>query len=145
MISNDMNIIRKIESKERKGILFIIFFSFLITFVIARSFVWATHQEVHLLIRGYTIHHAIIGILILAVVGGIALTFKGGEAILSIFYGVGLGLTADEFGFLVSWGDYWNRISYDIVLIITLILLNAIFFYEFWKTFKDKIISFLKI
>ncbi len=134
----------KIREIERRGILFIIFFSTLVTFLIARSFVWFTHQEIHLVINGYIVHHAVMGILILLVVGFVSLVFRGGERVLAFFYGIGLGLVADEFGFLLSWGNYWNGLSYDFVVILILVLLNGIFFYEFWKEFGNKIVGFFR-
>ncbi len=136
--------IERLDAKRRKGILFIIFFSFLITFIVARSFVILTDEKIHLIIEGYTIHHAIYGLIILALVGGIAILYKGYEKILAIFYGIGLGLTADEFGFLISFGNYWNRLSYDVFLILTLIFLNVIFFEEFWRKVGKKLYRKIK-
>lgn len=134
-----MKIIEWLKRNERKGIAFIIFSSFLISFLIARSFVYLTNQEIHLIIGGYTIHHIIIGLFLIILGGGESLIFKKyiwGSAIL---YGAGLGLVADEFGFIVSWGNYWNRMSYDLVLILILLFLNVIFFGDFWKKFGRKI------
>ena len=129
----------EIAKKERKGILFIIFISTLASFLAARSFVWITHQTIHLIIDGYVIHHSFIGILLVVIAGFLSLVFKGDEAQLAVIYGLGLGLIIDEFGFLVSWGNYWNRLSYDLLIIVSLIILNLIFFEEFWKKFKKKI------
>ena len=131
--------LEEIIKRERKGILFIIFISTLISFLTARSFVYITHQEVHLVIGGFIIHHSFIGIFLVAVAGFLLLTFKGDEAILAIIYGLGLGLIVDEFGFLISWGNYWNRLSYDLLITISLIILSLIFFEDFWKKFGRKI------
>ncbi len=136
--------IEKLDQRRRKGILFIIFFSFLITFISARLFVILTAEQVHLVIEGYTIHHIVYGLIILALVGGAAILYKGYERILAVLYGIGLGLTADEFGFLISFGNYWNRLSYDLLTILILIFLNAIFFGEFWRRFGKKTKSTLK-
>jgi len=129
----------KIIKRERKGILFIILISTLFSFLVARSFVYITHQEIHLIIDGFTIHHSYIGIFLVAITGFLLLAFKGDEAIIAVFYGLGLGLIVDEFGFLVSWGNYWNRLSYDLLIIVSLVILSLIFFEDFWKKFKKKI------
>ena len=118
--------------------LFFIFSSFLVAFLIARSFVYITNQGVHLVICGYTIHHIIIGVLLIIIGGGEGLILKKYAWISAILYGFGLGLIADEFGFIVSWGNYWNRMSYDLVLILILLFLNVIFFEDFWKSFGRK-------
>ena len=136
-----MKLVSWIRKNERKGIAFLIFSSFLLAFLIARSFVYLTNQEIHLVIDGYTIHHIIIGIFLIILGGGEGLIFKKYEWISAIFYGFGLGLVADEFGFIISWGNYWNRISYDLILIIILIFLNIIFFDDFWKNFRRKFLK----
>lgn len=55
-----------------------------------------------------------------------------------VLYGIGLGLTFDEFGMWLHLEDqYWMRTSYDAIVIISLVLLNAIFFGERWmRIFK---------
>ena len=136
-----MKLIKWIRKNERKGITFVIFSSFLIAFLIARTFVYLTNQEIHLRIYGYTIHHIIIGLFLLIIGGGEGLIFKKYMWESAAIYGFGLGLVMDEFGFIVSWGNYWNRLSYDLIVIFTLIFLNIIFFGDFWKSFKRKFLK----
>jgi hypothetical protein len=128
--------------KRRKGIAFLVFFSFLITFAIARGFVIITHNSIHLIINGYHIHHITLGFISLAIAGAIAIGFKD-EYILAaaVIYGIGLGLVVDEVGLLISWGDYWNRFTYDSVVIISLIFINIILFSEFWKKIGSKLFA----
>ena len=126
--------------KRRKGIAFLVFFSFLITFAIARGFVVLTHNSTHLIIYGYHIHHITLGFISLAIAGAVAIGFKD-EFLLAaaVIYGVGLGLVVDEVGLLISWGDYWNRLTYDSIVVITLIFINIILFSEFWRKIGRKL------
>ena len=63
---------------------------------------------------GFRIHHYVYGIFLLAISGYLALLFKGPRATtwISVLYGLGLGLTFDEFGFWVNVsvtrGVRWN-------------------------------------
>ena len=133
-----MEIINWLRKNERKGIAFLIFSSFLISFLVARFFVYLTNQGIHLIIDGYTIHHIIIGVFLVIIGGGEALIFKKYIWGSAIIYGAGLGLIADEFGFIVSWGNYWNRMTYDLITILVVLFLNIIFFEDFWKKFGRK-------
>ena len=123
---------------------FIILVSFLCTFVIVRAYVILATvgviEDPYLYIRGYHIHHLNYGIFILAFAGILALFFqnKKNRLKIGVVYGIGLGLTFDEFGMWIKLeDDYWTRLSYDIVIIIGLTLASAVYFPSFWyKTFN---------
>jgi hypothetical protein len=86
-------------------------------------------------INGIHIHHLNFGISLLALSGllGFYLFDSKWQKEIIMLYGVGLGLTFDEFGMWLHLEDqYWMRTSYDAIVIISLILLNAIFFGERW-------------
>ena len=126
--------------KRRKGITFLIFLSFMITFAMARLFVVLTHNNVHIIVAGYHIHHIVLGIILLIVAGGVSIGFKNGFIKISaVTYGAGLGLITDEVGLLISWGDYWNRLTYDTLIMVVLIFLNSIMFSEFWRNIGRKL------
>jgi hypothetical protein len=72
-----------------------------LTIVVARllNYVWPrTHLP---LVPGLRLHHYVLGIFILTMAGYLALLFKGPRATLwiALLYGLGVGLTFDEFGF----------------------------------------------
>jgi hypothetical protein len=47
---------------------------------------------------------------------------------------VGLGLTFDEFGmWLRLQDDYWSRLSYDAIIVISLFFINIVYFYSSWS------------
>ena len=127
----------ELQSPSNQRITALIIFSFLATFAVARLFVYLVlgHflPNFFLNIRGVHIHHFTYGVVILAG-AGLYLLLKRPEPNARAFlwltfcYGIGLGLTFDEFGMWVRLEDnYWIRQSYDAIIIVTLILLNIIY------------------
>jgi hypothetical protein len=104
--------------------------SFLATFVAARLTVFLIAfrhiPDLNVYLDGIHVHHLNFGILLLSVVGGYLLLGKPAERGMhraTAFYGVGLALTFDEFGmWLHLGGSYWQRASFDAVVIITAFL-----------------------
>jgi hypothetical protein len=105
--------------------------SFVFTFVIARILVIAIMA--HLLppqlffhVSGAHVHHLNYGIILLSVSGAVLIFARPtgrNLRIISVIYGIGLGLTFDEFGmWLHLGGPYWQRASYDAVVTIAALL-----------------------
>ncbi|MDO8499123.1 MAG: hypothetical protein Q7S66_00490 [bacterium] len=124
--------------EPNRKVIGIIIFSFLLTFVVARLFVYSVvgHwlPDFFLNVRGVHIHHFAYGVMIIAAVGLYFIVKRpdpGTHTFLHacFLYGIGLGLTFDEFGMWIRLeDDYWVRQSYDAVVIILLVLLNIAFF-----------------
>ncbi len=92
-------------------------------------------DDPNLYIKGYHIHHLNYGIFILAITGLLALFFLNTKNRLKIgiLYGIGLALTFDEFGmWLKLEADYYSRLSYDAMIIITIILLSMVYLPSLW-------------
>jgi hypothetical protein len=66
------------------------------------------------------VHHLNYGIFLLAGVGAYLLFTPGPVApAAAVVYGIGLGLTFDEFGMWLHLnGDYWQRASFDAVIVL---------------------------
>ncbi|MDO8509863.1 MAG: hypothetical protein Q7S24_01850 [bacterium] len=129
-----MSSIEPINSPSTRRLIAIIVFSFLVTFVLSRLTVYLVlgHwlPNLFLTVRGVHIHHFIYGVVIL-VVDTLYLILKhpkpGSRTFryCTLIYGVGLGLTFDEFGMWVRLEDeYWMRQSYDAIIVVTLLLIN---------------------
>src|SRR4051812_3662241 len=78
--------------------------TFVLTITIARtvSLYWPWfHVDIY---QGVRIHHYVYGIFLLTVSGYLALLFKGPRATawIACLYGLGVGLTFDEFGFWIN-------------------------------------------
>ena len=74
-------------------------------------------------VPGMHIHHYVYGIFILAIAGYLAMIFKGDRATswIALLYGLGIGLTFDEFGMWLSpplqRGTRWNTGGLEFVVI----------------------------
>lgn len=130
--------IRNIHSQESRKLTALILASFLITFFISRLIVYLVINrlliDLFLTVNNVHIHHFSYGVVILALVGLSlilqipALTSRRLRFI-AIWYGIGLGLTFDEFGMWIRLeDDYWIRQSYDAIVVVALLLLNIAYF-----------------
>lgn len=125
---------RELIAARKQSASFWILFTFLPTFVISRLLVHFA-PDLFINIHGTHIHHLTWGIFLLAIAGYLGLTIKSdrNEPWIAGLFGIGLALSFDEFGmWLRLQDDYWMRQSYDAMLIITVILINAVYFYKFW-------------
>jgi hypothetical protein len=128
----------KINSPSTKRIIALIVFPFLITFAISRLIVYLVlghwMPNLFLTVRGVHIHHFTYGVVIL-VINSLYLLLKHPKPDSHAFrynafaFGIGLGLTFDEFGMWIRLeDDYWVRQSYDAIVIILLLLLNIAYY-----------------
>ena len=101
-------------------------FSFIVTFVLARVFVFLIMAQMmpnlYFFLGSTHVHHLNYGIFLLAAVGGYSVFRRptGRKAeITALVYGVAMGLTFDEFGmWLHLGGSYWQRASVDAVIVV---------------------------
>lgn len=138
----------KLIGKHKQRVSFRVLISFLLTFIIARVYVLSAtsgiFEDPYIYVRGYHIHHLNYGIFIMAISGFWALIFQEQSKRLFIgtLYGVGLGLTFDEFGMWLRLDDYyWTRMSYDAVVIIALLFTSFVYFPSFWYFWIGRIES----
>ena len=100
--------------------------SFLFTFMAARITVFLIAsrriKDIYLHFGGTHVHHLNYGIFLLSAVGAYLLLASPREKGLkwaTVLYGIGLALTFDEFGmWLHLGGSYWQRASFDAVVVI---------------------------
>lgn len=135
---------------RRKEIPFLVFLSFLITFVCARLLVGGIYsgaiQPMFLYVSVSSndvihVHHLVYGIVILSILGFFAVVFpqllQRKPHLAAILYGVSLGLIFDEAAlWLRLEDDYDHRISYDAVIMVGSILGLSAYFAPFWRWYK---------
>jgi len=127
---------RHLRPKTGKEIPFLIMLSFLGTFAISRAIV-NFFPNLTLEVRGTHIHHFAYGIVLLILIGYFLLTqdrHPRTKLKLSLVYGVALGLAFDEFAMWIQLEDvYYDRATYDAIVIIAALLMNIVYFEDFWK------------
>ena len=115
---------------DKRQLARIVLFAFVATFILARTIVLLimTNRIPSLYLhKGEThIHHLNYGIFLLSIIGAFLL-FRRPEGralrLAALVYGVALALTFDEFGmWLHLGGPYWQRASFDAVIVITALL-----------------------
>jgi hypothetical protein len=81
-----------------------------------------TIPDLYLYIRGTHVHHLNYGIFLLSIVGGYLMFWRPTGRRLNtaaVLYGIGMGLTFDEFGMWIHLGgSYWQRASWDAVIVL---------------------------
>jgi len=100
--------------------------AFVLTFIAARVTVFMIVSrripDIYLHLGGTHVHHLNYGIFLLSGVGAyllLARPSRNAMVAAASVYGVGLGLTFDEFGlWLHLGGSYWQRASFDAVTVI---------------------------
>ncbi len=131
-----IKVIRTDWHRESPRMLFNILNMFLLTFSVAH--LYSLFVPYYVFLAGYHIHHFYYGMLILAITSivGVVTSHDGVRHFLSYMIGIGIGLIVDELGLLLNCTgekvglacQYLFPNTFDIVLIISLIILIFIFF-----------------
>ena len=137
---------------------FLILLSFIVTFGFIRTSAHMIRAEVswwpgNVETKGGThIHHLVWGILTLMVAGYLGLAFEPSspwEEIIAILFGIGMGLTLDEFALWLNLKDvYWTekgRQSIDAVIVTTCLLALTLTGLQFWIDVLEAVIGALGI
>jgi hypothetical protein len=131
---------------------FIIFCSFLCTFIMARLVV-AGLFDGRLKVGGFLyidnihIHHLNYGIILLSIVGfsNITALGQGYKRLFAVLYGIGLGLIFDEFGMLLELQDvYYNALSYYAVIIIATLFALITSYQAYGERLKKRRASYVR-
>lgn len=143
-----MDKLKLIKPKNGKEIPFLILISFLTTFVASRSVIYLA-PDLFLTVRQVHIHHFAYGIILLSITNLLLLTQQRTHKFrlrLSIIYGISLGLAFDEFAMWIQLDNiYQDRSTYDVIIFISLVLLNIIYFDGFWRKWGHRLGTFLHL
>src|SRR3984885_5251252 len=120
-------------------------FSFIVTFVLARIFVFLIMSDempnMYFFLHGTHVHHLNYGIFLMAAVCGYSVFRRpiGRSAeITALLYGIAMGLTFDEFGmWLHLGGSYWQRASIDAIIVVAA-LFGLVAFARTLKKFESR-------
>jgi hypothetical protein len=124
---------RELVVEQEKRQTFWILTAFIITFAVARLVVRLV-PNIALNVSGTHIHHFTYGFILLALSGYIAIvTPSKSPSWVTVLYGVGLALAVDEAGmWLRLTNHYYNEASYDAIILIAAVLINAVYFRTLW-------------
>lgn len=134
-----IDFLKRFRDKHGRKTSFLILLSFLGTFIIARFY--ALIAAPVFIYRDVHVHHLNYGIAFLSLSGFLSFYLSNSKwrNKIIVFYGIGLGLTFDEFAMWLRLEDhYWMRSSYDAIIIISAILMNIVFFSDFWQRMLGK-------
>jgi hypothetical protein len=119
------------RARETHHLARMVLLAFVFTFITARVlviFIMAGKLPPQLFfhVKGTHVHHLNYGIFLLSFTGAVLLFQRptgGWLTLTALIYGVGLGLTFDEFGMWLHLGGlYWQRASYDAIVVIAALL-----------------------
>jgi hypothetical protein len=133
------------QTKYPKHLARIVLTTFILTFVSARILVFLimsrTVPDLYVHVKGTHVHHLNYGIFLLSAVCGYLLFRRPTGRTLevaAILYGIGMGLTFDEFGMWIHLGgSYWQRASWDAVTVVAS-LFALIAFAPSWKKLRPR-------
>lgn len=119
--------LQELERPSAHHLARVVLASLLLTFMAARVLVYLIMArrmpDLYLHLGGTHVHHLNYGISLLALVGAYMLFVSPTGRALNLaaaIYGVGLGLTFDEFGmWLHLGGSYWQRASWDAMVVLS--------------------------
>jgi hypothetical protein len=120
----------RLAPNPQRRIARLVFFVFTLTFITSRVLVILIMTkripDLFLHLGGTHVHHLNYGIFLLSAVGGLLLFAKLSDSQkqwVACAYGFGMALTFDEFGMWIHLGgSYWQRASYDAVILLTALL-----------------------
>ena len=127
---------------------FIVFATFLISFIISRLLAYA-FPSLNLIIGRYHIHHFYYGIALMAAAGWIALISDRQRLKLfaALLLGTGLGIIVDEAGLLLTCTsplyqecNYHARIAIDVFTMLAAAFFSVLYFLPLWRGFRKAFI-----
>jgi hypothetical protein len=137
------NSVRNAPPNPTRHLARLTFAAFLLTFIAARTLVILITMrripDLFLHKGGTHVHHFNYGIFLLSTICGVLVfaTLNNAQRdVCALVYGIGLGLTFDEFGgWLHLGGSYWQPASYDAVIVV-LSALGLVAFMPRWQRMR---------
>ncbi|MEM2106025.1 MAG: hypothetical protein QXV21_06150 [Candidatus Bathyarchaeia archaeon] len=135
------------EIKEKPNLSIIALTSFIVSFLIARTFT-TLNPNIVLVGGGYHIHHFWYGIALLAVGGWLGINYQSEriDRLAAILFGAGGGLIGDEVGILLTLSAhaYWADITYTFIITFLIIVSMALLISKYRKAIQTEFSHFLR-
>jgi len=139
-----MAAIEEIKQKPNLSILALV--SFIVSFIVARSFTILNPDTILLVGGDLHIHHFWYGLAMLATGGwlGISLENPRIDRVAAIIYGAGGGLIGDEIGLLLTFKDYWTSLTYTFIIVFLTFASILILLVRYQKTIRNEFTEFAR-
>ena len=117
---------RKLTNQLARLVLAAFVFTFLISRILVILIMSRKIPDLFLHVGHTHVHHLNYGIFLLSIIGYFLIFARpAGRALefAAVIYGIGLGMTFDEFGMWIHLGGgYWQRASFDAVVVVSSVL-----------------------
>jgi hypothetical protein len=132
------------ESQPRVHLATLAIVSFILSFIVARTFT-SFYPNIVLVSGGLHIHHFWFGMFLLAVGGWLGITYNDKEIdmLAAILYGVGGGLIVDEVGLLLTFLDYWSGLTWTFMIVLLASVFVLILFSRYRKKILEELHDFI--
>jgi hypothetical protein len=132
------------ESQPRVHLATLAIVSFILSFIVARTFT-SFYPNIVLVSGGLHIHHFWFGMFLLAVGGWLGITYNDKEIdmLAAILYGVGGGLIVDEVGLLLTFQDYWSGLTWTFMIVLLASVFVLILFSRYRKKILEELHDFI--
>jgi hypothetical protein len=139
-----MTAVLKQKFKPRAHLAIAALVSFILAFVVARTFTTFFPSTV-LVSNGIHIHHFWYGIVLLAIGGWLGISFndKDTDRLAAILSGAGGGLIVDEVGLLLTFGNYWTSLTYTFLTVFLAFIFVLILFNLYREIIVEEFKEFL--
>jgi hypothetical protein len=139
-----MAAIEEIKQKPNLSILALV--SFIVSFIVARSFTILNPDTILLVGGDLHIHHFWYGLAMLATGGwlGISLENPRIDRVAAIIYGAGGGIIGDEIGLLLTFNDYWTSLTYTFIIVFLTSASILILLVRYQKTIRNEFTEFAR-
>jgi hypothetical protein len=134
------------EIKQKPNLSILALASFIVSFIVARSFTILNPDTILLVGGDLHIHHFWYGLAMLATGGwlGISLENPRIDRVAAIIYGAGGGLIGDEIGLLLTFNDYWTSLTYTFIIVFLTSASILILLVRYQKTIRNEFTEFAR-
>jgi hypothetical protein len=134
------------EIKQKPNLSILALVSFIVSFIVARSFTILNPDTILLVGGGLHIHHFWYGLAMLATGGwlGISLENPRIDRVAAIIYGAGGGLIGDEIGLLLTFNDYWTSLTYTFIIVFLTSASILILLVRYQKAIRNEFAEFAR-
>jgi hypothetical protein len=134
----------KLQLKERPQLSIYALVSFIVSFIVARTFT-SLYPSVVFISSDVHVHHFWYGLALLAIGGWLGISYENAsvDRLAAVLFGAGGGLIGDEVGLLLTFEDYWTNITYTFLITVLTLASILILLFRYSKIVRTEVAEFL--